>query len=439
MRILSRKVSIVKGETPGDEQKVMYLSGADHFVRPRHVPILLFYRVTVGEKPVLPTDVLVTSLKKLLVYFPPLSGRLRRKVNTSSKFELVCNDAGAEFVEATVDRTLADFGDFQPNPLYTELLDPVPVALGDICEHPVLYVQVTRFACGSAALVASSIHTVTDGLSVNQFITAWSELARGAELSNPPFHNRTLLKSTKTPDPDFKLKVLRPIGDIAAVAPKRDISDWPSERMFTISPAQLKKVKAKASKEGVAWAFSTFESLNAHVWLSVTKARCLEPTANTKFLTTLDARKRVKPNLPEGYFGNAICFVSATSTAGEMVKQPLSYTAGLIRDAISGFTEDNMRSLVAFVEQFDEPVAMNVNAGDDAGHDVSIASWVRMQFHEADFGSGKPLVAAPGNNPYDGSVIMLPGQNDGYVNVYISLKPEHMQRLEGDKDFLLES
>lgn len=299
--------------------------------------------------------------------------------------------------------------------------------------------QVTRFACGSAALVASSIHTVTDGLSVNQFITAWSELARGVELSNPPFHNRTLLKSSKGPDPDFKLKELRRIGSIAAVSPKGNLSDWPSERMFTFTPAQLKKAKAKALKEGVAWSFSTFEAINAHVWQSITKARCLAPTLNTKFLTTLDARKRLKPNLPEGYFGNAICFVSATTTAGEIVTQPLSYAAGLIRDAISGFTEAYMRSLVAFVEHLDEPVAMNVNAGDDAGHDVSIASWVRMQFHEADFGSGRPVVAAPGNNPYDGSVIMLPGQKDGNINVYISLKPGHMQKLEEDTDFLLES
>jgi hypothetical protein len=238
--------------------------------------------------------------------------------------------------------------------------------------------QVTRFACGSAALVASSIHTVTDGLSVNQFITAWSELARGVELSNPPFHNRTLLKATKSPDPDFRPKELRPIGNIAAVAPTRDLSDWPTERMFTFSPSQLKNAKSKASKEGAAWAFSTFESINAHIWQSITKARCLEPSANIKFLTTLDARKRLKPNLPEGYFGNAICFVSATTTAGEIVNQPLSYAAGLIRNAITGFTEDYMRSVVAFVEHVDEPVAMNVNSGDEVGHDVSIASWVRM-------------------------------------------------------------
>ncbi|CAM6082646.1 unnamed protein product [Calypogeia fissa] len=436
MRIVSRKVLSVKGGTPANEHKVMYLSGPDHFVRPRHVPILLFYG-QVGGKPVLPTEVLLSSLKQTLLHYPPLSGRLRRKANSTSKFELVCNDAGAEFVEATVDGTLADFGDFQPNRLFTELLDPVPVVLDDICEHPVLYAQVTRFACGGAALVASSIHTVTDGLSVNKFITSWSELARGVELSNPPVHNRTLLKSTKAPDPNFKPKELRPIGNIATVAPNRDVSTWPTQRMFTFSAEQLKKVKTKASKDGVA-CFSTFESINGHVWQSVTKARCLDPTSNTKFLTTLDARNRVKPNLPAGFFGNAICFVSSTTTAGEIVKQPLSYAAGLIRDAISGFSEDYMRSLFAFVENFDGPVALNVNSGVDAGHDISIASWVRMQFHEADFGCGKPLIAGPGNNPYDGNVIMLPGINIGDINVYISLEPADMLRLEEDPEFLLE-
>jgi hypothetical protein len=143
MRILSRKVLIVKADIPVHEHHVMYMSGADHFVRPRHVPILLFYRADASGEPVLPTEVLINSLKELLGHFPPLSGRLKRKASSSSKFELLCNDAGAEFVEATVDGTLADFGDFQPNRLYTELLDPVPVVLGDICEYPVLYAQVS--------------------------------------------------------------------------------------------------------------------------------------------------------------------------------------------------------------------------------------------------------------------------------------------------------
>lgn len=146
---------MVKGDIPADEQKVMFLSGADHFVRPRHVPILLFYRAEAGGKPVLPTEVLLKSLHLLLVHFPPLSGRLRRKDGSSSKFELLCNDAGAEFVEATVDGTLADFRDFQPNRLYTELLDPVPMVLRDICDYPVLYGQVSPLSLSEPQLLCS--------------------------------------------------------------------------------------------------------------------------------------------------------------------------------------------------------------------------------------------------------------------------------------------
>ena len=43
MKVIKREVSTVYPSEPC-EPHVMYLSGADHIVRPRHVPLLVFYK-----------------------------------------------------------------------------------------------------------------------------------------------------------------------------------------------------------------------------------------------------------------------------------------------------------------------------------------------------------------------------------------------------------
>ena len=297
----------------------------------------------------------------------------------------------------------------------------------------------TRFACGGVSLVTTINHACTDGLSVNQFLTSWSEMARGVEMSNPPLHNRTLLKvQTSTPEPDFHPKELRSLSNLQQAAPEGDYSSWPIERMFLFTPQQLMRIKKKAIGGGEKGTFSTFEAINAHVWRSVTKARNLSPNAITKFLTTLDMRKRLKPNLPDGYFGNAICFVSASLTSCDIVQNGLSHAANAIREAISGFSESHYRNVLAFAEAHPHPLVMNVNAGERAGHDVAVASWARMGFMNLDFGSGNPVFCGPGNNPFEGSILMLPtSKGDGSLHIFVALKLQHMQNLESDAEFFL--
>ena len=92
-------------------------------------------------KQVMPTQHLKESLSKMLSKFYPAAGRLRR--GNDGKLELVCNNAGAEFVEVTVDGSLSEFEGFKPNKLYTELLDPVPTGFGAAFpDYPITYIQV---------------------------------------------------------------------------------------------------------------------------------------------------------------------------------------------------------------------------------------------------------------------------------------------------------
>ncbi|KAJ7515339.1 hypothetical protein O6H91_22G011000 [Diphasiastrum complanatum] len=437
MQILWKKSSKVYPAVPTQHQ-ILHLAAPDHFVRPRHVAMFLLFPAKQDGAELLPSHHLKESLSKVLVHFYPLAGRLRRRKD--KKLEIVCNDDGAEFIEIGVVASLEDVGISALSFEHSELLNPSPKFSDDsILRCPLLYVQVTRFACGGAALVFALNHTALDGMSVGHFSTAWSEIATGREISLQPFHDRTLLKLNCPPSPHFQPSELRVISQQLAPTPSHDPSClFPAERMFTFSPDQLKKLKSKASQGLERGYFSNFESINAHVWRSITRSRGLDFSKKTKFLTTLDIRKRVKPALPDGFVGNGICFVSASATVGDILQNPLSFAANRVRESISSFTEEHMHSVFAWTERQEGTIVMNVNAGDSAGQDVSVSSWVRMKCYQLDFGSGNPIFVGPCSNPYDGNVIMLPShKGEGYMNIFIGLNPKHMKLLERDSEFLV--
>ena len=63
--------------------------------------------------------------------------------------------------------------------------------------------QVTFFKCGGVSLGTGIHHTVVDGYSGIHFINSWSEVARGINISQAPYIDRTLLQVKKTPTPKF--------------------------------------------------------------------------------------------------------------------------------------------------------------------------------------------------------------------------------------------
>jgi hypothetical protein len=275
-------------------------------------------------------------------------------------------------------------------------------------------------------------HTVADGISAHHFIKSWTEIVLGKPISVKPVYDHTLLNSAGAAvptSPPAEL-ILRPKGVPPVTAAKRPVK----ERVFTFTPDQLKKIKEEAnSEEGSS--FTTFESLSAHTWRGIIKAKGLDSNEEVKFFTTLDARKRLKPNLPDGYYGNAIIFTSKKTSAGDVLSKPLSFSAKLVRDAVAKMTDDHMRSYIAWADAQTESVMVAINT---AGNDVSSAGWFRMPFYDTDFGYGKALFAGPADNPYNGCVLMLPGHiGVGSINIFINLYTEHMQKLETDADFLM--
>lgn len=434
MKITSYKSTLVKPEIP-TPPGVLSCSACDHFARPIHVRTLYFFgEKSTGANRDAP-QVLKNALSKLLVTFYPNAGRVRRKGDGSLDLEIDCNDAGVVFIETSVDITIDDLGGFQPNALFDKLSPNVDYSV-PIEEQPVQLLQVTKFVCGGFSLGMALHHTVADGISAHNFIVSWTEVVLGKPISVRPVFDHTLLNSAGASvpcSPPVELR-LRPQGVPPVVAAKRPVK----ERVFTFTPDQLKKVKEEANSSQANVndrSFSTFEALSAHTWKGIIRAKALDANEEVKFFTTLDARKRLKPNLPDGYYGNAIIFTSKKTTAGEILSKPLSFSANLVREAVAKMTNENMRSMIAWADAQTESVMVSINT---AGNDVSSAGWFRMPFYDTDFGYGKALFAGPADNPYNGCVLMLPGHiGPGSINIFINLYTEHMEKLENDAVFLM--
>lgn len=118
-------------------------------------------------------------------------------------------------------------------------------------------------------------HTLSDGIAAHNFFISWTEVARGLEISVPPNFDHSLLNAGGTPKPSKQpdMLKLRPKGPPPPMPTRKT-----KEGLFTFTPEMLKKVKAEALGDGVLGSFTTFESLSAHTWRAILRAKGLKPT-----------------------------------------------------------------------------------------------------------------------------------------------------------------
>ncbi|GKB37885.1 chloramphenicol acetyltransferase-like domain-containing protein [Tanacetum coccineum] len=112
--------------------------------------------------------------------------KCRFNKDQDGRIEIDCQGQGVLFVEAVSDCVMDEFGDFAPRLEFIKLIPIVDYSLG-IESYPLLLLQVTRFKCGGASLGVGMHHRLADGLSAMHFIKSWSEMARGLDLTIPPY------------------------------------------------------------------------------------------------------------------------------------------------------------------------------------------------------------------------------------------------------------
>lgn len=285
----------------------------------------------------------------------------------------------------------------------------------------------TRFKCGGFALGLAMNHCMFDGLGAMEFVNSWAETARGAaELTVPPFLDRTLLRARDPPVISFEhheFEEIPDVSDTAALYADQELL----YRSFCFDPDRLERVRALAlagaGDDLVGGRCTTFEALSGLVWRARTRALGLAPEQRTKLLFAVDGRRRFEPPLPRGYFGNGIVLTNAVATAGELLSSPPSRAAGLVQAAVRMVTDGYMRSAVDYFEA--------TRARPSLASTLLITTWSRLAFHGADFGWGAPAMSGPVTLPEKEVILFLAhGEERKSINVLLGLPVSAMDAFQ---------
>eukprot|EP00250_Pteridium_aquilinum_P010584 c19494_g1_i1 orf=188-1603(+) len=465
MKVTIRRSNLVKPaeETP---KRVLWNSNVDLVIPRIHTPSVYFYKRANyardqgnvhRDDDFFSYDVLEKALGKVLVPFYPMAGRLLMNPN-DDRIYINCNAEGVLLVEADVDADVEYFGDFAPTLALRQLV-PYVNCTGDISSYPLLVLQVTFFRCGGVSLGVGMQHHVADGVSGIHFINTWADMARGKDITQNPFIDRTLLRARDPPTPKFPhieyqsppallpttcnhhndekmngVAVAQNGNSLVAHHHKSDVNgdvNATTPGIFHLTRAQVVELRSKATNTVTQTTYSTYEAVSAHVWRCVSKARELSGEQETKLYIATDGRTRLQPPLPCGYFGNVIFTASPIAQVGELESKPLSLGAQRIRDALARMDDEYLRSALDYLQLQPSLDALVRGAHTFRTPNLGITSWTRMPIHECDFGWGRPIFMGPAGIPFEGLAYIIPSASgDGGISVSLALAPHHMPAFE---------
>ncbi|MCO5561785.1 hypothetical protein L7F22_015409 [Adiantum nelumboides] len=428
----------------------LFLSCFDFFWTPSHYnQRLLFYENVLSSPQDHIMEKLKSSLALCLVHYYPWCGRLVQGGKTADGRPTIdCNDAGVEFVEASVDVPMSQLSSrgFQIQPFFEKLCQHVDQTAEN---SPLLSIQATLFSDGGLSLGISQSHVVADGQALWDFMNPWSECSRGLALSVPPLLDRTIL-AVPNPSPEKastrKFNATKKVEDTEdpplvdnppSVGTDSSLGDPPNpsltQCLFIIPSSAIKQLKGKDG--GV---HTSYEVMCAHIWKRVSVARQRPPYEPTIFFVLANCRSRLKPPLPSTYFGNAIGFNICESTSEKVCSETLHATACRIHETVV-VVIDSLEGFINWVEIPGNDLYKVLIPNMPKGKSLNVASSPRFPVYEVDFGWGKPSAVRSPKVPGDGEIVLFGGNpklNVGDVDFCIGLPSDALTRLIEDSAFL---
>ncbi|OMO75209.1 Transferase [Corchorus olitorius] len=336
-------------------------------------------------------DILKYSLSKLLVHYYPLAGRLRACTLDDQKLQIDCNGEGAVFVDAFMDITSDDFLEVsrKPNRSWRKLL--YRVEAHSFLDIPPLVVQVTNLRCGGMILCTAINHCICDGIGTSQFLHAWAHVITKPTLDLPilPFHNRHVLKPRDPPQVNHThlgyTKSTPALKDNAHVDIHQYLLSQPlAPTSFTFTASHVLRLKRRLVP---SLKCTTFEALAAHTWRSWVRSLDLSSSLNVKLLFSVNVRKKLNPEIPEGYYGNGFVLACAETAVKDLATANLHHGVKLIQQAKSSLTDGHVRSMIDLLE--DKSVKTDIS------RTLVISQWAKLGLEDLDFGDGKALHMGP--------------------------------------------
>ncbi|KAL6224841.1 hypothetical protein ACLB2K_003696 [Fragaria x ananassa] len=380
---------------------------------------------------------LKASFSRTLDIFYPLAGRLAVTENeddNTTSFSLDCNGAGAEFVHAAADGvTVADILDpvLVPDNIVYSLFLMNGVLNYEGKSKPLLAVQVTDLVDGIFIGMTMN-HSVGDGTCFWNFFNTWSEISRSgtSTMAKPIFGREFLDGIIHLPIRIPFFQYLNPEDKVVLPMPSL------KQRVFHFRKEKIAALKSKANAQMATCKISSLQALMGHLWVSITRARGLISSATedavsqeiTKYIVIVGMRQRLHVPLSDQYLGNAVLFVTATTTVGELLQGGLGFAAMEPNKVIALQTEQEVKT---FLEGFVENPSLPKGSAVMKSNSLITGSSPRFDVYGNDFCWGRPVAVRSGSgNKVDGKLTVFAGA---------CLWSETLQALAEDEEFMQKS
>ncbi|CAO2198581.1 unnamed protein product [Urochloa humidicola] len=409
--LYSGEPAVVRPSQP-TPRHTLYLSNLDD---QRFLRFSIKYLYVFTAAAAVPAAALRPALARVLVDYYPLAGRLRPSDDGEGKLVVDCNAEGALFAEGCLPGlTAAEFlrGRARPHKSWRKLLYRVEAQ--SFLAVPPLVVQVTRLGCGGMVLCTAINHCLCDGIGTAQFLHAWARAARAAaghgaspdaavnadddpSLPPPPFHDRRALHPRCPPRVAFTHPEYNATGAAAAAngngngceaVPSllaRLLGQPLTPVSLTFTAAHLLRLKRQFSPPLKC---TSFEALAAHVWRAWVRALDPPGALPVKLLFSVNVRRRVKPELPRGFYGNGFVLGCAESTAAQLASPSARHVVRLVQEAKECVDGEYVRSMVDLLEE-------RRGSKPDLAASLVISAWTRLGLEDLDFGAGPAAHMGP--------------------------------------------
>ncbi|TVU14901.1 hypothetical protein EJB05_38398, partial [Eragrostis curvula] len=295
---------------------------------------------------------------------------------------------------------------------------------------PILGAQVTELADG--VFVAMSLnHGVADGTAFWHLFNTWSEISRQETPAALPVLERWFPDTCPVPVPLPFPKLEHAV--------RRFHGPPVEECFFAFSAESVRDLKARANAEIMITnaeteicVVSSLQSLLAHLWLAVIRARRLPPEQETSYTLALGCRGLVK-HVTQAYAGNAMVRCAARAAAGEVLRGGLGRAAWLLNRAVA--SQDEAALVGSAASWHGDPRFAYLDGWWNPALVVTGNS-PRFDAFGNDFGWGRPVAVRSGaGNKVDGRATVYEGRGGG-IGMELCLAPEALSRLVEDHEFM---
>lgn len=325
-------------------------------------------------------DVLQTSLREALEYFPILRSQLNK---------LTQKDYGFHITEDGLTFDVRKSGSaFEKSRRITQYIAPVSSIEG----MPLTKITLTQTPKGSILAVSMS-HALADGFSYFHFLSSWARICRGDSFIKP-YLNRDVFLS-KSDDSEKKIASDDIYADCGLFyGGKRQV--FHAERMNDeriLIPEETIRSSMDEAKQRQNLSLTENDVITAHLWKKYIPMWNKGTDDPKTYVTCPFDFRRTLTHFPKNYFGCALCFATASVDTNYLLEASIGELAVLIRNSVGRINDDYIFNSMTTLENLRKQHGLAAMEEVHVRHPKNgmiVTNLTRLPLRDIDFGSGAP-------------------------------------------------